>query len=284
MQSAPKIMTVVVVRQYKMGRGSIVLFLIVTIACSGADLSGFRVIKKVLDQCDSSDDLSKCLKLQTLKAIERAFRMESLVITDGITVVRDANARSINDFNRTEEKLQRLNTTQIDGLLLDTTNQLLSTHKIQLDLSKLVEEGRGKMKKYMMPMMAVMAMKGGLMALAVKGIAVMAGTALMLGKMALMLSAIIGLKKLLGGSGGQQKTTVEIVKHPQMSYSNSFSGSFEDGGGLGGGYGGGSGGYGAGGSSGGYGGGGGGYHRSFSNVDMQMQERAYNAHIPKNRR
>lgn len=127
-------------------------------------------------------------------------------------------------------------------------------------------------------MMAMMAIKGGIMALTMKGIAMMAGTALMIGKMALMLSAIISLKKLLGNGGGQ-KTTVEIVKQPQMTYSSSFSGGYDEGGygGHGGGGGGGYGGGSYGGSS-----GGGSYHRSL-NEDMQMQEKVYRAHVPKTR-
>lgn len=263
-----------------------VVFLIVAI-CGTRSIAdndtGYRVLKKLLDQCDSSSDLLKCFKLQTIKVFERALRMETLAVSDGITIVRDVNARSIGNVNNTftDEKLQSLETNQIDGLLAETTDEFLSTHKVQLDIPKLIEEGRGKMKKYMMPMMAAMAIKGGLMAMTMKGIAMMAGTALLVGKMALMLSTIIGLKKLLGGNSGQQKTTVEIVKHPQMSYSNSFSSSFEDGG-FGGGYGGGSGGAGGGGgggyggSSGGGYGSSGGYHRSLSDV----QEKVYSAQIP----
>lgn len=57
-------------------------------------------------------------------------------------------------------------------------------------------------------------------ALALGGIAMMAGKALMTGMMALMLSAIVGLKSL---GGGQKQTTYEIVAKPMFSHSHSAS-------------------------------------------------------------
>lgn len=74
--------------------------------------------------------------------------------------------------------------------------------------------------------------------MAMAGIAMLAGKALMTGLMALTLSAIIGLKSLT--SGGSKKTTYEIVAKPVYSHSQSHSTSHEDhhGGGGGGGGGG----------------------------------------------
>lgn len=257
------------------------IFLIHVIRSKEVDNSGYRVLNKIYQSCDTSEDIFKCLKVQAFKIMERALKVDSFNIIEGIQVIRNAEARSL-ETNQIipDEKLQQLETSQIDGILFDTASKFLTTHKIQLDIPKLVEEARGKMmKKYMMPMMGLMALKGGMMALAMNGIAVMAGAALMIGKMALMLSAIMGLKKLLGNQG-QQKTTVEIVKQPQMSFSSSYDEGY--GGGGGGGYGGGhGGGHGGGASSGGYGASSsGGYHRSFSEMAQPI---VYNAHIPKNR-
>ena len=65
-------------------------------------------------------------------------------------------------------------------------------------------------------------------------LAMLAGKALMTGLMALMLSAIVGLKSL--ASGGEKKTTYEIVSKPVYSASHSHS-SEEHHGGYSGGYG-----------------------------------------------
>ena len=67
-----------------------------------------------------------------------------------------------------------------------------------------------------------MMMKGGMLAMAYKGIALLAGKALLVAKIALVLSAVIGLKKLVG-SGGDEKVTYEIVKHPHVSHAHTYS-------------------------------------------------------------
>lgn len=123
--------------------------------------------------------------------------------------------------------------------------------------------------------MMMMALKAAvLLPLALGAIAVIAGKALLVGKIALVISAIIGLKKLLSG---QKHVTYEVVAHPHHSSSSSHSVSHDDGG-HGGGYsaGGGGGDFGGGYSSGG-GGSGHGWARS---LPQDAQNLAYSAHRP----
>lgn len=82
--------------------------------------------------------------------------------------------------------------------------------------------GRAKLKKYGGALLVGLLMKGTMMAMAYKGVALLAGKALLVAKIALVLSAIIGLKKLVG-SGGDEKVTYEIVKHPQVSHAHTYS-------------------------------------------------------------
>lgn len=70
-------------------------------------------------------------------------------------------------------------------------------------------------------MAGLMMMKGTLGALGFGALAMLAGKALMTGLMALMLSAIVGLKSLT--SGGEKKTTYEIISKPVYSSSNTHS-------------------------------------------------------------
>ena len=119
-----------------------------------------------------------------------------------------------------------------------------------------------KAAKILLPLLLALKLKAAaLIPLALGAIALIAGKALLIGKIALVISAMIGLKKLLS----QQKTvTYEIVSHPH--HTSSHHESYSSGGGGGGGYGGGDiGGYG---SSGGGGGGHGGWGRSA--VDAQQ--------------
>lgn len=116
-------------------------------------------------------------------------------------------------------------------------------------------------------MLAVALKAAALLPLALGAIALIAGKALLVGKIALVISAIIGLKKLLGSH--QKHVTYEVVSHPHHSSSHVVS--HDDGGHGGGGYGGG-GDYG-----GGYGSSGHGWARS---LPQDAHEIAYRAHQP----
>lgn len=209
----------------------IVLVILVTIAVSTAEnhsvFSGLKMMKKLYDQCENKPDMWKCFKIQALKVADRALQSRSFGLIDGVNVVREASARSFQPASLNHEKLEMLSSGQIDKLILQTITQFLDTHSVQVNVPKLIEEGRGKKNKgYMGPMLALVAIKGTFLAMAYKAIAAMAGTALIIGKIALVLSAVLGLKKLL--SSGSEKTTFEIVKIPHHSQSHSYTSSYED--------------------------------------------------------
>ncbi len=70
-----------------------------------------------------------------------------------------------------------------------------------------------------------MMMKGGMMALAYKGLALLAGKALLVSKIALTLALLVAIKKLFsGGHHSHQKTTYEIVKTPIITHSHQYAG------------------------------------------------------------
>jgi uncharacterized membrane protein YgcG len=99
-----------------------------------------------------------------------------------------------------------------------------------------------KAGKVLLPLLLMMKMKAAaLIPLALGAIALLAGKALLIGKIALLLASIIGLKKLL--SQQHKSVTYEIVSHPHHSSSHEHHhDSFSSGGGdIGGGYGGGGG-------------------------------------------
>ena len=126
-------------------------------------------------------------------------------------------------------------------------------------------------------MMAVALKAAALLPVALGFIALIAGKALLVGKIALVIASIIGLKKLLGGQ--EKHVTYEVVAHPHHGASSHVV-SHDDGG-----HGGYSGGGGGGGDFGGYGGGGGGsgghgggWARSL--VQENAHQLAYSAQIP----
>ncbi|XP_045475007.1 uncharacterized protein LOC123680928 [Harmonia axyridis] len=118
---------------------------------------------------------------------------------------------------------------RLDAFLMRKIGGYLSSHSIRLNLWNPstsegdVAQGRGKDKKNGMAyiLAAAAMMKGTLMALAMGGLAALAGKALMTGMISLLLSAIIGLKSLT--SHGGKQTTYEIVSKPVYSHTNSHS-------------------------------------------------------------
>lgn len=106
--------------------------------------------------------------------------------------------------------------------------EFLNTHNLEFKFSKFNVESRGKKgRRYIWPLMIALGVKVIFMVMSYQGVAIMSGAALILGKLALLLSAILGLKKLVS-SGEKSSTTLEIVKHPQFSHSHHSSGSYED--------------------------------------------------------
>lgn len=250
---------------------SVLLIAAVASASSSPAESAFRAMRKIYNVCESSDELFKCMKVQALKLTERALRLPNIKITDGLTIVKkgdeESSARAQSIDIDSEEAMQ-LPSERIDAMLSAGINKFMDSHQVAVNVPRLlassetprlVEEGRKKMKKYMAPFIAAMALKGGILTMVYHSIAVVAGKALIIGKIALVISAIIGLKKLVTPEG-HEKTTYEIVKHPHVQNSHTFSSSSSHGGSD-------------------YEGHENQYHRSLGdNVDMLMQDRAYRGH------
>lgn len=249
------------------------------------------LLMSIYNDCLQKDSAS-CMKVKFLSFIDKWFghqgQKDTFTIAEGVTVVKTANEpadgapRASTDdsiesvvFNRVQRFLQT-HTIKIDLEGSKILNAVTSTGRALNDVvdnltedDSLEEEGRGKKKKaqkLLGPLMAALAMKAAaLIPLALGAIALLAGKALIVGKIALVLSAILGLKKLLSGGHGKH-VTYEVVSHPHHSSSHvsTHEASF------GGGYGGGDAGGGYGGSS-----GHGGWGRS-----LDAQQLAYSAHAP----
>lgn len=225
--------------------------------------SAFRAMKKIYNVCESSEELFKCMKVQALKLTERALKVPTIKITDGLSIVKKNDESEAPEEARSfdNDDVMELPSEQVDSLLVERINKFMDSHQVSVNVPRLlsssetprlVEEGRKKMKKYLGPFIAAMALKGGVLTMVYHSIAIVAGKALIIGKIALVISAIIGLKKLVTPEG-HEKTTYEIVKHPHVQNSHTYSSS----------------------SHGEYDGHENQYHRSLGdNVDMLMQDRA----------
>ncbi|KAG5671895.1 hypothetical protein PVAND_002064 [Polypedilum vanderplanki] len=200
--------------------------------------SAFRAMRKIYSNCESSEELFKCMKVQALKLTERALRLPNIKIADGLSIIKkedeqESSGRAAGSVEFNSEEVMQLPSEKIDSMLVSEVNKFLDSHQVSLNVPRLlassetprlVEEGRKKMKKYLGPFLAAMAIKGGILTMVYHSIAIVAGKALIIGKIALVISAIIGLKKLVTPEG-HEKTTYEIVKHPHVQNSHTFSSS-----------------------------------------------------------
>ncbi|XP_013142478.1 PREDICTED: uncharacterized protein LOC106106445, partial [Papilio polytes] len=150
---------------------------------------------------------------------------------DGVALVKNSQERAY-PSSLPEGDLNALTSNEVDKCLQEATTKLMQSHRVIIspasigdDIGRSLSQARGKLKKMIGPILAGVAIKGGFLVMAFKAIALIAGKALLIGKIALLLSAIIGLKKLVSGGDNHEKTTYEIVKHPQVSQSHTYSSS-----------------------------------------------------------
>ncbi|KAL3268029.1 hypothetical protein HHI36_007162 [Cryptolaemus montrouzieri] len=156
---------------------------------------------------------------KALTFLDRLGRMQKLTLTDGVTVTRTENepAEAPISEEQLEKSLPRGADAQdqiLNSMLMEKVAKMFSSRSIEVTLPKIsasdisMEEGRGKKMKGMMGgmMMGIVAKMAALIPVAIAGLFLLAGKALITAKIALLLSGIIALKKLLasksGGHGG----------------------------------------------------------------------------------
>ncbi|EDW14703.1 uncharacterized protein LOC6573151 [Drosophila mojavensis] len=228
---------------------------------SSSHNAGARTLLRVYDECNRAESgFVPCLKKKAISFIDRIAPIDAINVADGIKLVRLETAPRPPAYsdNELESSLARSGSdrdAKLTNMLIERLSYFFNGHSLQVSFPKLtsdeigrgLEEGRGKMKKMGMMMAMMMATKlMGMLPIAMGALYILAGKALIISKIALLLAGIIGLKKLMAGksSGGS-------------------SGWSSGGGGGGGGW-----------SSGGGGGGGGWDRRSLT----EAQEMAYRAH------
>lgn len=172
---------------------------------------GYRALYRVYEECEHRNmAISPCLKKKAITFFERLGRIQALPIGDNLELIRVASLANDSSKSADLETLARTSGGATDDILNDILFEriaaLLNSFNVQIslpkttsgDLKRSVEEGRGKMKKMMGMMMMGMAMKlAALVPIAMGVLFLLAGKALIISKIALVLSLIIGLKKLL---------------------------------------------------------------------------------------
>lgn len=247
------------------------------------------LMDSIYADCLRKDSVS-CVKYKLFSFVDKMLgARDSFALTEGVTVVKTEGSeqeqgapRAINADDSIESLiLSRVSsflqshTVKVELKGADVVNAVASTGRAIEDATETVfgddeqGEGRGKKKKaakVLGPLLGLIALKAAAMLpLLLGAIALIAGKALLIGKIALVLSAIIGLKKLLSQ---EKHVTYEVVAHPH--HTSSHTSSYADAGSHSGGFSGGDSGssYGAGAAS---SGGSHGWGRSYDAQDLAYQ-------------
>ncbi|XP_022178644.1 uncharacterized protein LOC111039433 isoform X1 [Myzus persicae] len=215
----------------------------VQLPSSTSEVSGLRMMFNAYRQCSDQSEMVVCLKSRALRMLDRAIHMENIQITDGISLVKKSenNGRSLDvDNSDVAENVIPENSAdfgkQVDSMLYEKLSRFARSRSLQLSMPQMFDEGRDlddgvyltgrKKKKDKGGQVYLMMLKGGLLAMAYKGLALLAGKALLVSKIALTLAILVAFKKLFsggGGHGGSSKTTYEIVKQPVMTHSHQYA-------------------------------------------------------------
>lgn len=216
-----------------------------------------KFVYKVYQECATSD-LSSCLKLKLITAMDRVARSyKEVPLFGGVTFVQDSNnvaETPVQTELELEASLPRsLNEREdaLNTLIFDKITNFLQSHTLQVRLSTLniktfiklflllqvkfpsgeeikrsLEEARGKKKKMAGLLLIPLILGGTLIPLALGALALLAGKALIVSKLALVLAGIIGLKKLLTGSGDRAHETPHEV-HVGSGHGSGWGRSYE---------------------------------------------------------
>ncbi|XP_063229130.1 uncharacterized protein LOC134534579 [Bacillus rossius redtenbacheri] len=202
-------------------------------------LGDLRGALRLYSECGGGGEAAACLKVKLVAAMDRAARRLSgdVELAEGVTLTGEADgdpAPPPPSERQLEAALPRAladKEAALDGMILDRVVGFFSSHSLQLGAATLggfSEEGRkgggigggggggggGKKGGYGLLLLPLMAF-GSLVPLAFAGLFLLAGKALLVSKIALLLSAILGLKKLFsqGGGGGGHESTVVVSGH-----------------------------------------------------------------------
>ncbi|KAF7279550.1 uncharacterized protein LOC143200222 [Rhynchophorus ferrugineus] len=185
--------------------------------------------------CDDSYSLT-CLKLNVATWVDRLSDDDSFDVIPGVSIVRENSSVQETSSDIAAELAREFPddpNARLDGFLLKKVSGFFDNHAIKLNFWNAAQAdaavtARKKDKKgdggMGMLLAAGAMMKGTLMALAMGGLAALAGKALMTGLIALVLSAISALKGLSGGGG---HSTYEVIAKPVYTSSHSHSTSHE---------------------------------------------------------
>ncbi|XP_022119890.2 uncharacterized protein LOC110996496 [Pieris rapae] len=163
-------------------------------------------IKDVTERKEYYPKFVRCMKLKTLRAIDRTLNMDIIPIAEGVNLVRfelvDRAGHVLTGNESSPWSDTDLEKEDWRTLAIQRIGRVLRTHVIKFEFTddKFLEraEQRGRRRHHMLTMMMFGIVSFGmvLVPMGFQFLAVLGGKALVLAKMALILASIQGLKKI----------------------------------------------------------------------------------------
>ncbi|XP_077271664.1 DUF1676 domain-containing protein Osi14 [Temnothorax americanus] len=167
-----------------------------------------------LNCLEHDNEFFSCIFVKTISAFDRAARSRDIKIIDGVTFVRDTPMDRIGKNLKTneEEIMNELPHESSDraiklvNMLYDSVVSFIKSHSLKLSMpegsvSRALVEGRAKIKKMVLPLIAAAGLKiFALVPILLGGLGLLAVKALIFGKIALVVAGIMAFQKLFGGT------------------------------------------------------------------------------------
>uniref|UniRef100_A0A2S2PRD3 Uncharacterized protein n=1 Tax=Schizaphis graminum TaxID=13262 RepID=A0A2S2PRD3_SCHGA len=206
---------------------SLLLQLMAYQPAAGAAVVPLAVVRAA-SQCSAAPDTVDCLMQAAAAGVDALARSaEPVDLVPGcVTLVKNAAGESDPPPQPSPSAPSPQTAADVDAgsALVDSLTAFVKSRAISVrapahlldSLKSTLIEARGKKDKYAGPLlMGAMMVAGTLLPIKLGALAMMSGKALMTSMLALMLSAILALKKLAsGGGGGHSGTTYEVINVP----------------------------------------------------------------------
>ncbi|KAL4149262.1 hypothetical protein QTP88_003243 [Uroleucon formosanum] len=179
----------------------------------------WAMVTRMADECAKDADTAACVAVKAAAALERAARATSPVqVLPGLTIMKNADEGSSSQRDSralpTEDELRgqlEQQPSKVTDMVVNSAIRFLQSRTLQLkfpqtnpeELSRAIEEGRGKLKKKMMPILGFLAVKiVAVLPILLGIIGFFALKALVFGKLALLIAGVMAFQKYAGASGG----------------------------------------------------------------------------------
>ncbi|KAB0794509.1 hypothetical protein PPYR_11348 [Photinus pyralis] len=204
----------------KMLQCTLVFLSVATLLGSAQEPIAFKRIR----ECLLKPQVVVCLKEEAVDILNRTIMNEKpMRFFDMIDIEKDPNYKCNTSVNDLPEDLNE-RSAKLNDILYHQVEDLFESRTVRFSLANVIEGRKKKDKTGSMLMMGGLAMAGMMGQMFMGKIAFLAGAALLIAKMALMMSVMSALRKTGGGGGGGAEHIVYATSSDSGGYGHSHGG------------------------------------------------------------